>query len=103
MEGDDQQSQIIQMLSQRRTTPVQAMRFDAAFLAVKQITGVEMSCKEFHVRSTSLGYDAPGEITLEAEHAGQIYRGRAISTDCVEASIKAVLNAANRILAANRK
>jgi 2-isopropylmalate synthase len=76
---------------------------DAAFLAVKQITGVEMSCKEFHVRSTSLGYDAPGEITLEAEHAGQIYRGRAISTDCVEASIKAVLNAANRILAANRK
>lgn len=76
---------------------------DAAFLAVKQITGVEMSCKEFHVRSTSLGYDAPGEITLEAEHTGQIYRGRAISTDCVEASIKAVLNAANRILAANRK
>ena len=33
MEGDDQQSQIIQMLSQRRTAPVQAMRFDAAFLA----------------------------------------------------------------------
>ena len=36
MEGDDQQSQIIRGLSQRlsqRRTPVQAMRFDAAFLA----------------------------------------------------------------------
>ena len=75
---------------------------DAAFLAVKKITGVEMNCKEFHVRSTSLGYDAPGEISLEAEHGGQIYRGRAVSTDSVEASIKAVLNAANRILMANR-
>lgn len=75
---------------------------DAAFLAVKKITGVEMTCKEFHIRSTSLGYDAPGEITLETEHKGQIFRGRAVSTDCVEASIKAVLNATNRILVANR-
>lgn len=75
---------------------------DAAFLAVKKITGVEMNCKEFHIRSTSLGYDAPGEISLETEFEGQIYRGRAVSTDCVEASIKAVLNAANRILVASR-
>ena len=75
---------------------------DAAFLAVKKITGVEMNCKDFHIRSTSLGYDAPGEITLETEHNGQIFRGRAVSTDCVEASIKAVLNATNRILVANR-
>ena len=75
---------------------------DAAFLAVKKITGVEMTCKEFHVRSTSLGYDAPGEITLETEHEGQIYRGRAVSTDCVEASIKAVLDAMNRILVSKR-
>ena len=75
---------------------------DVAFLAVKEITGVEMTCKEFHVRSTSLGYDAPGEITLETEHNGKIFRGRAVSTDCVEASIKAVLNATNRILVASK-
>lgn len=75
---------------------------DAAFLAVKQITGVDLICKEFHVRSTSLGHDAPGEITLEVEHDGNIYRGRAVSTDCIEASIKAVLNATNRILVASK-
>ncbi len=75
---------------------------DAAFLAIMEITGVELNCKEFQVRSTSLGHDAPGEITVEVEHEGQIYRGRAVSTDSIEASIKAVLNAANRILAAQR-
>lgn len=75
---------------------------DAAFLAVKKITGVEMNCEEFHIRSTSLGYDAPGEITLETEYEGEVYRGRAVSMDAVEASIKAVLNAANRILFAKR-
>lgn len=75
---------------------------DAAFLAVRKITGVDVVCKEFQLRSTSLGHDAPGEITIECEHEGQIYRGRAVSTDCIEASIKAILNATNRILAASR-
>ncbi len=75
---------------------------DVAFLAVKQITGVDFACKDFLLRSTSLGHDAPGEITIEVEHDGQIYRGRAVSMDCIEASIKAILNAVNRILVANR-
>ena len=75
---------------------------DAAFLAVKKITEIEMTCKDFQLRSTSLGHDAQGELTLEAEFGGQTFRGRAVSTDCVEASIKAVLNVANRILVANR-
>ena len=76
---------------------------DAAFLAVEQITGVNLTCKDYSVRSTSLGHDAVGEVTIEAEYEGQTYRGRAASTDCVEASIIAVLNAANRVLIANRK
>ena len=33
------------------------------------------------------------------EHAGSIYRGRGVSTDSVEASAKAFLNAINRIVA----
>lgn len=75
---------------------------DAAFLAVSQITGVDLSCQEFQLRSTSLGHDAPGEITIEAEHEGNIYRGRAVSMDCIEASIKAILSATNRTLLAKR-
>jgi 2-isopropylmalate synthase len=33
------------------------------------------------------------------EHDGQLYRGRAVSTDSVEASAKAFLNAINRVAA----
>ena len=75
---------------------------DAAFLAVEKITGISLTCKEYSVRSTSLGHDAVGEVNLQAEYQGQTYRGRAATTDCVESSIIAILNAANRAIAANR-
>jgi 2-isopropylmalate synthase len=70
---------------------------DVAFLAVKKITGMDFSCREFSVRSSSLGHDANGDVTVLVEHEGETYRGRAGSMDCIEASIKAILNAVNRI------
>ncbi len=76
---------------------------DAAFLAVQQLTGVELDCNEFQIQSTTLGRDANGEVTIETDHEGQTWRGRAVSMDCVEATIKAILNATNRILASTRQ
>ncbi len=70
---------------------------DAAFLAAERITGLKLQCKDFQVRSTSLGHDAQADVTLEIEHDGKTYRGRGVSTDSVEATVKALLNAANRI------
>lgn len=75
---------------------------DAAFLAVQQITGVALDCKEFQIQSTALGRDANGEVTIETEANGETFRGRAVSMDCVEASIKAILNATNRIIATSK-
>jgi 2-isopropylmalate synthase len=75
---------------------------DAGFLAAKKITGYDLVCKDFRVRSATVGHDAIGEVTLEIEHNAQTYRGRGSSTDTVEATILAVLNAANRIAAAKR-
>ena len=45
----------------------------------------------------TLGGDAQGEVTLDVEHNGETYRGRGVSTDTVEATVKAILNAVNRI------
>jgi 2-isopropylmalate synthase len=70
---------------------------DAAFLAAERITGLKLQCKDFQVRSTSLGHDAQADVTLEIEYEGKTYRGRGVSTDSVEATVKALLNAANRI------
>lgn len=70
---------------------------DAAFWAVEKITGVEVVCKDFRVRSATLGRDAIGEVNLEVMHKGRSYRGVGLSTDSVESTILAMLNAINRI------
>ncbi len=71
---------------------------DAAFWAVEKITGVEVVCKDYQVRSATLGRDAIGEVNLEVEHAGRSYRGVGASTDTVESTILAILDAVNRIV-----
>jgi len=73
--------------------------FDALFLAVEQITGIEVKCRDFSIHSVTVGKDAQGEVTVEVEHGGQVYRGRGVSTDSVEASAIAFLNAVNRVAA----
>lgn len=70
---------------------------DAAFWAMEKIIGIKTVCKEFRVRSATIGRDAMGEVNVEVEHEGQTYRGNGASTDSVEATISAMLNAINRI------
>ena len=47
----------------------------------------------------TVGKDAQGEVMVQVEHEGRLYRGRGVSTDSVEASAKAFLNAVNKIAA----
>lgn len=70
---------------------------DAAFLATEKITGMKLSCTDFLIKAATLGHDAQGEVNLEVACEGETYRGRGVSTDCVEASIMAILSAVNRI------
>ena len=72
---------------------------DAIFKAVERVTGVRANLREFVVRSVSQGKDAQGEVTLELEVQtdGHSYRGRAVSTDIIEASAFAYINAVNAI------
>jgi 2-isopropylmalate synthase len=72
---------------------------DAVFRTLSRITGVELRLRDFSVRSVTVGEDAQGEALVEAEHKGQVYRGRAVSTDIIEASARAFLNVINRIAA----
>ncbi len=72
---------------------------DAIFYAIEHVTGIAVTCRDFNVHSVTVGKDAQGEVLVQVEHNGQLYRGRAVSTDSVEASAKAFLNAINRIAA----
>jgi 2-isopropylmalate synthase len=72
---------------------------DAIFKAVERVTGVQANLREFAVRGVTAGKDAQGEVTLELEVQtdDRSFRGRAASTDIIEASAQAYLNAVNAI------
>jgi 2-isopropylmalate synthase len=71
---------------------------DAVFKTIERITGIDITLKEYHVRSVTVGEDAQGEAQIEAEHHGRTLRGRAVSTDVIEASALAFLQCINRAL-----
>ncbi|ADV63239.1 2-isopropylmalate synthase [Isosphaera pallida ATCC 43644] len=72
---------------------------DAIFKAVERITGVQANLKEFHIRGVTAGKDAQGEVALEiqVESDDRAFVGRAASTDIIEASAQAYLNAVNTL------
>lgn len=70
---------------------------DAVFKAIERATGISVTLKDYRVRSVTIGEDAQGEAILEVEHGGRTFRGRAFSTDIIEASALAFLQVINRI------
>ena len=71
---------------------------DAVFKAIERVTGVYVKLRDYQVHSVTVGEDAQGEAQVEAEHNGRILRGRAVSTDIIEASALAFLQVINRAL-----
>ncbi len=70
---------------------------DAIFRAIEQITGKSVVVHDFRVQSATPGKDAQGESMVVVEYEEQLYRGRGVSTDTVEAAARAFLNAINHI------
>jgi 2-isopropylmalate synthase len=70
---------------------------DAVFKAIEDITGIEVTLRDYRVRSVTVGEDAQGEAHVEAEYNGRSVTGRAVSTDIIEASALAFLQVINRI------
>jgi len=70
---------------------------DAVFKTIERITGVSVKLRDYNVHSVSVGEDAQGEARVEIECNGRIQRGQAVSTDIIEASALAFLQAINRL------
>ncbi len=71
---------------------------DALFRCLERITSVQVKLKDYHVRSVSSGTEALGEASVEVEHEDRTYHGKGVSTDIIEASALAYLNALNKVL-----
>ena len=72
---------------------------DACFRAVDEVTGLKVQLLEYHLSAATAGKEALGEAQVTLEHDGRTASAHGASTDVVEASLRAYLNAVNRLLA----
>ena len=71
---------------------------DAAFLAIERITGQHYELDDFQIQAVTEGREAMGQTVVKLRASGKVYSGRGISTDIVGASIRAYINALNKIV-----
>ena len=71
---------------------------NAAFLAIEQIIGRSYELDDFQIQSVTEGAEAMGSALVKLRYNGKLYSGRGISTDIIGASIRAYINAVNKIV-----
>ena len=76
---------------------------DAAYNAAAKAIGESWSLDTYGIKAVTGGVDALGEVTVRINSAGELSTGRGVSTDIIEASIIAYINAINRVMAARAR
>ena len=78
---------------------------DACYKAIDSVTRHSFQLLDYSLKSTTGGKDALGEVHVRIRPVVALYEvlGRSASTDIIEASIKAYLNALNKFLFARQK
>jgi 2-isopropylmalate synthase len=76
---------------------------DAVFNAVDRAIGLSTRLLEYTVHAVTPGREALGEVSVTVEIDGRRFIGRGSSTDILEASARAYLNAINRYKTATRE
>ena len=77
---------------------------DASLKAIDRISKTNGKLMDYTIRAVSQGKDALGEVTLKVDFGdGDLVTGKGASTDIIEASARAYLNAVNRYLNNGRK
>jgi 2-isopropylmalate synthase len=75
---------------------------DAALKAIDRLTETRGKLLDYSLRAVSQGKDALGEVTVKVDFGDkQLVTGKGASTDIIEASARAYLNAVNRFLLAS--
>ncbi|MGI6449410.1 MAG: 2-isopropylmalate synthase [Desulfitobacteriia bacterium] len=70
----------------------------AAYKAIDKIVGTDGSLLNYSLQAIDSGEDSQGEVTVTVKFGEHIVAGRGLSTDIIEASVKAYLQAVNRAL-----
>jgi len=71
---------------------------DSVFRAIEQAVGHHYELDDFQVQAVTEGKEALGSALVRLRNNGKLYSGNGISTDIVAASIRAYINALNKIV-----
>ena len=71
---------------------------DASILAIEQIIGKHYELDDFQIQAVTQGREAMGETVVRLRSEGKVYSGRGLSTDIIGSSIRAYVNALNKIV-----
>jgi 2-isopropylmalate synthase len=71
---------------------------DAVLNAIDAITGLKGRLQDYQLRAVTSGKDALGEVSVKVDFDGTVVPGKGSSTDVIEASARAYLNALNRLV-----
>jgi len=70
---------------------------DACFKATDKITNIKAKLQDYRLEAVTSGKDALGEVGLKLKAKGKVVTSRGSSTDIIEASVRAYINALNKI------
>lgn len=71
---------------------------DAAFLAIEQVAGRHYELDDFQIQAVTEGREAVGSAVIRLRSDGKLFTGKGVSTDIVGASIRAYMDALNKIV-----
>jgi 2-isopropylmalate synthase len=72
---------------------------DASFKAIEKIVGMELNLEDYQIQSVTEGEDALGDALVKiSDEEGNVFSGRGLSMDIIEASIQAYINAVNKMI-----
>jgi 2-isopropylmalate synthase len=71
---------------------------DAIYNAIDKATGEEVTLGDYSIKSVSRGKDAQGEVHVVLSQGEVAAQGRGLSTDILEASARAYIDALNKLL-----
>lgn len=76
---------------------------DAAFNAIKELFPHVANLQLYQVHAVTHGTDAQAEVTVRLEEGGKTVNGQSADTDTMVASVKAYINALNKLLVKREK
>ncbi|KAB2953480.1 2-isopropylmalate synthase [Heliorestis acidaminivorans] len=71
---------------------------DAAYRTIDKLTNIEVRLASYNINATTAGQDSQGEVSVKLEKNGRYHTGRGVDTDILIASVKAYINAINKII-----